>query len=90
MMRARVRPIGLTDVYFHDVRGTRAPQDAIAFNGSGVTNLGKLITRAANHSDTNEVDRVNTFHRKLMVFRIRRYIYELAAGERFHYRQGCT
>ena len=82
MMRARVRPIGLIDVYFHDVRDTRAPEDAVTFNGNGADNLGRLIARAANHFDKNEVERVNSFKRKLMVFNIRRYIYGLATGEK--------
>lgn len=82
MMRARVRPIGLIDVYFHDIRGTRAPEDAVAFYGPvGTVNLGKLIARAANHFDKNEVDRINSFNQKLMTFKIRRYIYFLATGK---------
>jgi len=69
------------DVWFIDRRGRRAPETFVEYWGEATKLTGDMISRAACHYDTNEINRVNGYNRALLVFLVRCYIYGLASGQ---------
>lgn len=81
MIRPRLRECGLFDVWFHDRRGRRAPEDYVKYWGGETELSGDMIARAVCHYDYNEIERVNAYNRSLLVFFARSYIYGRATGQ---------
>ena len=75
-----VQENGLIGIWYTDSRGRRASPAYVNYWGGETKLTGDMIARAATHFDTNEIERVNAYNRKLMIYFIRLYIHGLVTG----------